>query len=1185
MAGTNNSISTMLAQFMRLENNALAILAKLNEATTSTADAVIISQTNSSGEKVDYSVPSFGFIKSELRRLDNNTQALAGLGENSAFLRMPDGTVKRVFASEALTDTQSITSVNTPKNFKIKNNWFFESFLNPLLYVGIDVTGQVPDDMARAVVKRIIVSTDVQETKDWFDLNYKGKNDVDYLSLLKDLTNNNIGFFVDEEISDMPVAVMQYKGSFDVLKMSDELVTLTSGAGTITTKKRKYKLHKLTYTDITTGLTDTKTLKNGDQLITADGSRYIVDSVDSSENTVVLTMTAGHQSIGIGVGVLNIYSQPYRNKEIQVGVGHDERQVVFVKPIEPKFNVAASTFSPGTAFWTNELTIATTDGTMTLDTFYKGQVSDFGLQFMQQAKERTVPAVYGEVPDYPIIDAGNFKVVQVNGHITDQKEVDTIKKQLASKVQLENEIAQIDQSINQKKNDLNNNASSKSDSERAKIQSDLTALASERLSKVNLYSSVVNSIATSATQNPSSATAPSFRVRGFFPLPTPKVSTKTNPQEAVQFITAYRKLRKDGNAPASQQIAFTDTDGNAKTGTFSNWEEVKSPLRERVYNELTGFYEWATEDVVNPEKNNINQIDIPIQGGEQVEIRVKTVSEAGWPINPLMSDWSPSVIIDFPQELQTSADLAQLLANAQAEDTRVKFTQDLASRGLDLHLLSSFTNADKYYSHKADDIASGYFTQEGKVINLFEKLKAMDTELQRLNALITKAKGTLVVYLLDDTGNITKVAPNQTLQLFAGFYKSLIQTGLNTYDHGRIITKVYTIRLENSAASSLELASYLPGGLNELASGTTQDYVNNRMYADVPLSLTSLTQAKSGDLSQVAPFQSAQVKSQWVYGRKRSVGLDADLYVTHSSLSGGLGINPNPTSALYDYLGKTNTTLGGSVRVPLNGQHLVPFNPLSNTPSPTTDPLVWNGTTDANAVPVGGGYRSEFCLHTGHPALSTLNPSYTWSSALFGTAPITGTGGMNYLKFVHALYFSEDVTSPYGKQQLNFIAPTTGPSDYQIGLTPTADANNFPAKLGFHKDDYYLIGKYTCGSYLYLSPVDYSTDITVDGSTATSKKLLLFGEDKSINIPLVFQMRASDILGYVGGYRTTGPITNVTYGKKIGIDIQVMNDTMFSFDVEVTSKFDQDSLVGPTYIPNVALDRLSSIRQTTQTTQ
>ena len=35
---------------------------------------------------------------------------------------------------------------------------------------------------------------------------------------------------------------------------------------------------------------------------------------------------------------------------------------------------------------------------------------------------------------------------------------------------------------------------------------------------------------------------------------------------------------------------------------------------------------------------------------------------------------------------------------------------------------------------------------------------------------------------------------------------------------------------------------------------------------------------------------------------------------------------------------------------------------------------------------------------------------------------------------------------------------------------------------------------------------------------------------------------------------------------------------MFSFDVEVTSKYDQDSLVGPTYIPNIALDRLSSIR-------
>lgn len=1186
MAGTNNSISTLLAQFLRLENNALAILGKLNEATTTSADSVVIPQTNSQGGTDNYSVPSFGWYKAELHRLDNNIQALAGLGDASAFVKMPDGTVKKIFASDPTTDPDPIRTLVTPSTFKIKNNWFFESFLNPLLYVGLDVSGQVPEDIERAVTKRLIIAANTQEEKDWFDLNYKGRNDIDYLTLLRDLNDNAIGYFVDEQIVDMPVAVMQFKGSFDVLKTFDEEITITSGISTITVKKRKYKLNKLTYTDISTGLTDSKLLKNGDVLITSDGSKYRVESLDASENTVVLTMIAGHSPITIGVGTLSIYSSPFKTKEIQVGVGHDERQVVFVKPIEPKFNVAASTFSPGTAFWTNQLTINTPDGTTDLDTFYKGNVTDFGLQFIQSAKERTIPSVYGEIPDAPILDASNFKVVQINGHITDQKEVDSIKQQLSSKAQLENEIDQIDQAINQKKNDLNNNASIKSDAEKAKIQSDLAALAAQRVSKVNLFSSVVAKIATMATQNPASSTKPIFRVRGFFPIPTAKTSAKTNPQEAVQFIIAYRKLKKDGNAPATQQIDFVDTDGNTKSGFFTNWTEVRSPLRGRAYNEVTGFYEWAVEDVSHPEKNNINQVDIPIEPGEQVEIRVKTISEAGWPINPLESDWSPSTIIDFPQDLQISADTAQLLQNAQSEDTRVKFQSELSARGLDLHLLSSFTNADKYYSHKAEDIASGFVTPEGKVINLYEKLKQMEATLQQLQQLIAKAKGTLVVYLLDDTGNITKVTQNQTVQLFAGFYKSLIQSGSGpiTYDDGKIITKVYTLRVENSAASTLELASYIPGGLNEIVASTTADYVNNRMYDEVPISLSGLNTTYSGDPGQLAPYQSMQVKSLWLYGRKRSVGLDEDLY----AVSGGI------PSAAYNFLSPNA----------LNGHLLLPHDPTSNAITSTTDPNVWNGTTDGSAVPNGGGYLTEFCIHKDHPVLLTgaLGASWNWASGtlgpdLFGTfgTVLSGTKyqvvqnlwGGYYLPFVHSQYFSDDISVANSKQQLRAIQPTAGvigANQYKIATSTLADMTNVPAKLGFHKNDYYLIGKYTCGAYLYLAPVAYNVDINVDGSNELAKKDLLFGEDKSINIPLVFQMRCSDKLGKVGGFRSTGDIANVTYTKKIGIDIQVRNETLFSFDVEVTGKYDQDSLVGPTYIPNVALDRLSSIRSTTQTT-
>ena len=60
-------------------------------------------------------------------------------------------------------------------------------------------------------------------------------------------------------------------------------------------------------------------------------------------------------------------------------------------------------------------------------------------------------------------------------------------------------------------------------------------------------------------------------------------------------------------------------------------------------------------------------------------------------------------------------------------------------------------------------------------------------------------------------------------------------------------------------------------------------------------------------------------------------------------------------------------------------------------------------------------------------------------------------------------------------------------------------------------------------------------------------------------------MRAQDKLGYVGGWRSAGTLKNITYSKKIGIDIQVKNEELFSFDVLVTGSYTKTSLVSPAY--------------------
>jgi hypothetical protein len=80
-----------------------------------------------------------------------------------------------------------------------------------------------------------------------------------------------------------------------------------------------------------------------------------------------------------------------------------------------------------------------------------------------------------------------------------------------------------------------------------------------------------------------------------------------------------------------------------------------------------------------------------------------------------------------------------------------------------------------------------------------------------------------------------------------------------------------------------------------------------------------------------------------------------------------------------------------------------------------------------------------------------------------------------------------------------------------------------------------------------------------------ASKYVQTGAGNAISIPLIFQFRAIDKLGYIGGFRSNGNPTNVTYTKKIGVDIQVRNQSPFSFDIHLTGKYKNDTLSSPNF--------------------
>jgi hypothetical protein len=1119
---SSNSVTQFLDTVLRVEQNSFEILTKLSQIVAGSSQTVQVSVENTDGSFSSYELPSIGFLQNEIKRIDKNFTTLSGM-DGEAIVRMPDGSYKKLIEARLFKEPAEIGALQVPVKFYNKPNWFFENFLSPLLFVNFDVSRYVDFDLQQVYMKRVILNTVDDAQKSYFDNTYKGKNEVDHDALLKDLAAQKIGYFVDEDIVNLPNTIVRFSGNFTVVNVVEEVQqTLDSNNVTVNTKVTRYVFDKISYTDNLLTTKDSMTLKVGDKLDLDDLTQFEITFIDSSTNKVGVKKLSGVDSLGIG-SRLTISPIPFSVKNVQINIGFNEREVLFVKPIDKNFNVTTRNFSPGVAIYTNDLTIDTPDGTLTLEEYYNSQVSDFSKVFLGTAKEKPIPAVLAVTPDSPVLSPENFKVVLVNSQKLDTSSIDEIKKKTAQKNSVSSEISQLDIAIEKKKQELNTSKFN-SDAERNAVKNQLDELIREKTAKSNLYASLVQDLSTIAQNPPSSVDSPKYRIRGFWPIPAAKVSENTSPQNVVQFLVSYRYLSLNGNAPGSEQYDFVDNAGKTVRAYFSNWVEFKTELRKKTFDATTGVYKWSEENVQDADVTNINQLDIPISKGEKVEIRIKSISEAGWPMNPQMSDWSSSIVIDFPAELEQEAEIETSLKQADAEQIRVQFNQDLAAKGVDTHLSTSFVQKDKYYAHTADAIASGFFNADGSIIDLYNKLKELENNYNALKAMIEKAKGVLNVTVVDPNGTTYAVSNNSTVSLFSGYYLDRVNALPAFERKGAILTDIYKVVIKNSAASPLQLASSYPGGLDQdlpVSSPSTsdKDYDISRRYDLGSLSLSGLrnTSTRNGVKYQTAPFQSSQVPSQYVYVRYTDIGLKNPL-IDADGLTASSGAVPSNFTYYPDM-----TTAG------------------------TQASFVWNGSYTGTA-PNGNGFVSEFCIHVDHPEINDGSASSLSSKNM----PTFSTTNAVYPKFVQAYAFERDSSVSNSNVQSRYCLPGS--------LAGSVDS--YPVKLGFYNDDRYLIGKKTCGSYLYLSPASYA-DVLVNGSDYRAIRSVEFGDENAIEIPVIFQFRMTDYYGTsnTGTGRIGGVdnVINLTYVKKMGLDVLVKDESTFSFDLQISAKYKTDT--------------------------
>jgi len=1221
---TNNSISNSLKKLLEINANSLTIFERINEAmTTNNQDISLEILTPDGTETV--SVPSFHYMKNELGRLDTNLKALSGLGTGDTNIRLADGTYRNIITSRLKSPAKDITSFSRPINFATKANYFFEDFLNPLLTMSVDVSGQIPNNTERVLVKRILFNSSNATTVDYFNSNYKNKGNLKYSTVIQEISNNKLAYTLDEDTRDMPYRNVQYTGKFDVVNISTGTRDIVKGEVTVKQSIDLYELDQLTYSDSSKGVKQTEVLQVGDELILNGGSnntRYKITTINGSLKQVELLRVEGYEPItpNIGINQLGIYKIDDADLKVNINVGFNERVLVFVKAIDPDSKILAENWSPGIGLYTNELTLIQADGAIKrLDDYYNSEVADFG-KYIKALKEDSIPpATEGITPDAPTINSNNFAVVQINSHLTINDSADKIKKLSADKVNVEEKIKKLDETISNTRESI---STKKYESviQKDVDKNELNSLITERTSETSLYTSIVNQIQSLAAGTNATAISPKYRVRGFWQVPTPKKLANTVEQHVVQFIIQYRYLSTSGKASEVTQLPFTEGT-REKTAVFSNWNEQKTKSRDRFRNAKTRKFEWQASLVEDAQAVNFNQLDLSINEGELVEIRVKSVSEAGYPANPIYSDWSKSITIDFPiTEIDTTNVDALLLVNA-AETAAVKIAEQLTSRGVYNHISDSFSANEKYYAHTATGIASGFLSAEQKPISVYDKIAQLEAQIAGLKDAVEVEIGELVVKVMDEDGTVTVINNGTKNQIFAGYYTDEVAS--LTVKKGHIVTKTFKLLLENTKATKLELISRLVGDRNlpayrssaagsvigdngfgvidndngikdtDVKISSDNYYTSEGKYDLAPIQYQNIdgTSLSSYDMLAEAPYQSAQRRGQFVYSRFMDVSNQNPLYVTESLLSANTSEFTNYEYALSYADFQTVDTI--TLITPTGDGDSADFiwtgtfgrNNLANNANANISSVFSQSTVDVTSTSIVGisNYNNGLYMHKHHPDLEHLYIDFKEDGSV-NDSSVTVTEQQEHVKtLVNNALYTMPITSTYatgtsfiysGRYSSIGASFATSPVDSvkatkQLAFQKTSgliNAGDRTFKMSFDANDQYMLGGRSCGAFLFLSPINLNT-LRVAGDAKQSRKQIkakvgTLANSNAVSVDIIFQYRMTDYfgndassdIGRIGGQAKLR-FPNLTYTKKIGLDIFDKHDQQFSFDLEVFAKY------------------------------
>ena len=889
----NSSLKEYYINIQNLYQNAVNMLTALNQSLSTSSSEVTVSIINDNNVTSQVRIPSMLYLENKLEQLDSNFNALFNIPktgeawfqqtENSNMYKL--NLVKTSSAPQVPQFSANSLYAGTAINNILKD------MVNPRTYIRLNIDN-LTDNIEHIFMRKLVIkNVAIYDALSNLNLN-------SYAEYKAALFNYVQGVDYDEydSVLNTPIKTEQYNSEFKII----DLPVLDSGnpwTDTDSTRLQyKLKLDTIEYTD----KDDTSIvfkLKAGD-FITLDDNYaiYKVKNVSSAYNTtssntdyyITIEEYVGHTALMAtslnSSMIFKVYNPNYAEFHyVDIPLEENPYICVFLGTIT---NGVRSQLSSPILLNLNNVLMKDESGNyiygnnsktpLSYIQYYDKYCNNIG-DLIDALSETSYPQISNydngvlnelsnsvAIKNYVsnTVSADNTLAVnKINSHLTDTLTSNNITQLHAQKAELNSQLSSLQDNIDQIYSQLTTTDFSQNTTlTQESLKSQLNTYYSERITLQKQVIAVINQI-DALKGNVVGNDKTKFRVRGITSVDSLISFLQKNYGDKINIIGADIQYKYS---------AVNNTNTNLtsiNSAVFTDWNKYITADKQRYlkFDKTTNSYEIAYVDYGN-DVNIIkwNQIDIPIQKGEDVIIKVRYKYNVGQPFIELYTPWSDEITVTFPTELEEDTAITDIISKNDDDVISAKFNQTLINDGYEEHINNKIIDNSQTFYHMPENIYSGYNTAENKMISLRDELQTITSQLDEYRTLMhNELNSKFKVFLEYDNNSIELVKSSQN-----NITINETTNGVNN----TFIKKNMNIVFKNTGDTTIKFYSIFPGDVTIPLLQDTEEFSQQYLinYDRVPL-LFGKSNVPTENIC-------LQKMGQWVYFRSNNPYSSRSIY-------------------------------------------------------------------------------------------------------------------------------------------------------------------------------------------------------------------------------------------------------------------------------------------------------------------